>query len=163
MERSKMKYCKDTTCKHELAQMYPHCLQEISSYMKKEGGKGNLFVKQELCINIDEVERKNPNANKEATMDMSIGVNFDNYKHYMLLVELRFNYKSPKNISETNIRNKITHSKELVKGTIVPNYIFLFPKQCKNEARAHFNRIFKGKKVSCTIMDEEEFYNHYFE
>lgn len=158
-----MKYCKETTFRHELAIKHPDCLQEICVCMKDEGGKGHLFVKKEVCINLDKVEVKGLNADKEATMDMCIGVSSDDKSRSMLLIELRFRYKSPRNISESNIRNKITHSKELVKGIIVPNYIFLFSKKCQNEARAHFNRIFHGKKVSCIIMDEEEFYHNFFE
>lgn len=158
-----MKYCKLTTCSHELAKKHPDCLQEICLFMKEEGGRGHLFTKKEVCINLDKVEIKRANADNEATMDMCVGVSSNGKSRSMLLIELRFRYKSPRNISETNIRNKIAHSKELVKGTILPDYIFLFSKKCKNEARAHFNRIFNGRKVSCIIMDEEEFYNNFFD
>lgn len=158
-----MKYCRVTTCGHELAKKHPDCLQDIYVCMRDEGGKGHLFAKKEVCINLDKVEVKGLNADKEATMDMCIGVSSNDKSRSMLLIELRFRYKSPRNISETNIRNKITHSKELVKGIIAPNYIFLFSKKCKNEARAHFNRIFNGRKVSCIIMDEEEFYHNFFD
>lgn len=157
-----MKYCKETTCCHELAKAFPDCLQEICICMKEEGGAGHLFQNRELCINLDKVEQKSAFADKKATMDFSVGISQNGQKQTMLLVELRFRYKSPRNISETNIRNKIIHSKELVKGVIIPDYVFLFSKNSKNEARAHFNRLFSGKRISCIIMDEQEFYHHFF-
>lgn len=156
-----MKYCKETTLLHPLAARFPNCLQELLHCIRQEGGKGNLFCHQEICINLDEVERKTACADRKATMDVTIGLSREGKNREMLLVEFRFRYKSPRNISEKNIRDKISHSKELLGGTVSKDYIFIFSAH-KNEARSYFNRLFKGRNVSCIIMDEEEFYTSYF-
>lgn len=156
-----MKYCKATTLQHPLAKRYPACLQELWSCIKQEGGKGTLFCHKEICINLDEVEKQTGRGDREATMDVTVGLSKEGKNREMLLVEFRFRYKSPRNISEANIRDKINHSRDLLEGTVSRDYIFIFTSN-KNEARSHFNRLFRGKKVSCRIMDEDEFYATYF-
>lgn len=133
-----MKYCKATTLQHPVAKKYPVCLQELLSCIKQEG-----------------------RGDREATMDVTVGLSHEGKNREMLLVEFRFRYKSPRNISEANIRNKINHSRDLLGGTVSKDYIFIFTSN-KNEARSHFNRLFRGKNVSCRIMDEDEFYSIYF-
>lgn len=156
-----MKYCKETTLLHPLATRFPHCLQELFSCIKQEGGKGILFCHKEICINLDEVEKNMAYSDRKATMDITVGLSREGKNREMLLVEFRFRYKSPRNISEGNIRDKISHSKELLGGAVSKDYIFIFSSH-KNEARSYFNRLFKGKNVSCLIMDEEELYTTYF-
>ena len=156
-----MKYCKVTTLQHELAIKFPACLQELLTCIKQEGGKGGLFCHGEVCINLDEVEKQIGHANRDATMDVTIGLSKQGKNREMLLVEFRFRYKSPRNISEKSIRDKIAHSKDLVGGNISKDYVFIFTSN-KNEARSHFNRLFRGRNVSCLIMDENEFYTTYF-
>lgn len=156
-----MKYCKATTLQHPVAKKYPVCLQELLSCIKQEGGKGTVFCHKEICINLDEVEKQKGRGDREATMDVTVGLSHEGKNREMLLVEFRFRYKSPRNISEANIRNKINHSRDLLGGTASKDYIFIFTSN-KNEARSHFNRLFRGKNVSCRIMDEDEFYSIYF-
>lgn len=97
-------------------------------------------------------------------MDLTIGLSSNQKSIQMLLVELRFNYRNPKNIGKQEIIDKITHSKELLVGnTIYPEYIFIFNDNVYNQARNHFFRLFNAKKTNCHIMTEKEFYDLFFE
>lgn len=161
MEKQIMKYSKEVTETHRLGCLHKDCLQLISSCFKDEGGKGILFCQNETCINLDKIEKKQHKSSPQATMDITIGIEDSSKK--MLLVELRFNYKNPKNIGKQEILNKIDHSKALLSGCAVhPEYIFIFKENFKNQARSHFNRLFTGKKTPCIIMTEEEFHHFFF-
>lgn len=161
MERHIMKYSKNVTVTHPLSCLHKDCLLSLSDCIKTEGGKGVLFCKNEICLNLDHIEKKQHKNNPQATMDLTIGVEIPSRK--MLLVELRFNYKNPQNIGKQEIINKIVHSKDLLSECpIHSEYIFIFKENVKNQARNHFNRLFTAKNTSCIIMTEEEFYHHFF-
>lgn len=158
-----MKYSKSLTESHSLCCRHKECLQYIIDCIKTEGGKGILFCSEETCLNLDKIEKSQHKTMPQATMDLTVGLSHNQKSCQMLLVELRFNYKSPQNIKRQEIIDKITHSKEILSGsTIYPEYIFLFNKNVYNQARNHFYRLFNGKKTICRIMTEEEFFNTFF-
>lgn len=159
-----MKYSKTLTEAHPLCCQYKECLQPLSHCMKTEGGKGLLFCNEETCLNLDKLEKVLSKKILQATMDLTIGLSSNQKSIQMLLVELRFNYRNPKNIGKQEIIDKITHSKELLVGnTIYPEYIFIFNDNVYNQARNHFFRLFNAKKTNCRIMTENEFYDLFFE
>lgn len=161
MEKQIMKYSKEVTETHRLSCQHKDCLQLISDCFTQEGGKGNLFCQNETCINLDKIEKKQHKNSPQATMDITIGIEASSKK--MLLVELRFNYKNPKNIGKQEILDKIVHSKDLLSDCAVHSeYIFIFKENVKNQARSHFNRLFIGKKTPCIIMTEDEFHHYFF-
>lgn len=158
-----MKYSKSLTETHLLCCRYKECLQYLADCMKTEGGKGVLFCDKETCLNLDELEKTLHKERLQSTMDLTIGLSLNQKTSQMLLVELRFNYKSPQNIKRQEIINKINHSKELLTGSVIyGEYIFIFKDNVCNQARNHFSRLFSGKKTNCCIMSESEFYNLFF-
>lgn len=158
-----MKYSKEATETHLLSCQYKDCLQLVSVCLHTEGGKGALFCNKETCLNLDRIEKTLRRSMPQATMDFTIGLSQTLRKEQMLLVELRFYYKSPKNIGKQEILDKINHSKDLLAGsTIHPNYIFIFKENVCCQARSHFNRLFSGRKTPCLIMTEEELYEQFF-
>lgn len=160
MEKQIMKYSKEVTETHSLSCLHKDCLQLIADCLKAEGGRGILFD-HETCINLDKIEKKQRKSKPQATMDLTMGIKTASKE--MLLVELRFNYKNPKNIGKQDILDKILHSKELLSDCIIHSeYIFIFKENVKNQARNHFNRLFIGKNIPCLIMTEEEFHHHFF-
>lgn len=131
--------------------------------MKAEGGKDVLFCNEETCLNLDELEKAQHKKRLQSTMDLTIGLSLNQKTSQLLLVELRFNYKSPQNIKRQDIVDKIVHSKELLIGNVIyAKYIFIFRDNVCNQARNHFSRLFSGKKTNCCIMSESEFYNKFF-
>ncbi len=160
-----MKYCKETTKQHPLSLKYPACLVQLKGCIKKEGGSGALFNEDDICLNLDEIEKVVSNGNREATMDVAIGLSEEERNRQMLLVEFRFRYDKPSNIGKKEIEDKIKHSKQLLLGGVMinKNYVFVFSPKKVNEARSHFRRLFVGKKVSVlVIMEEKEFHDIYF-
>nr|WP_320038504.1 hypothetical protein [uncultured Bacteroides sp.] len=160
-----MKYCKETTEQHPLSIKYPACLEQLKGCIKKEGGSGELFSDDDICLNLDEVEEKvSKGGDREATMDVAIGLSEEKRNRQMLLVEFRFRYDKPSNIGKKEIEDKINHSKQLLLGggTINKDYVFVFSPKKVNEARSHFRRLFSGKKVSALVMEEKELHNTYF-
>lgn len=158
-----MKYSKEATERHALSCQHRECLQLLTAFIKEQGGKGTLFCNKESCINLDDVEELLHPHNLQATMDLTVGLFQNRKEEQMLLIELRFKYKSPKNIGAQDIRKKIEHSKDLLSGSIVhPYYIFVFKENVIGEAKSHFNRLFAGKKTPCLILTEQELHEQYF-
>jgi len=159
-----MKYCKETTEQHPLSEKYPACLEQLKGCIKKEGGSGDLFSDDDICLNLDEVEKVMSTGNREATMDVAIGLSEEKRNRQMLLVEFRFRYDKPSNIGKKEIEDKINHSKQLLLGGVPINkdYVFVFSPKKVNEARSHFRRLFSGKKVSALVMEEKELHKTYF-
>lgn len=159
-----MKYCKETTEQHPLSIKYPACLEQLKGCIVKEGGSGVLFSDDDICLNLDEVEKLVSKGSREATMDVAIGLSEEKRNRQMLLVEFRFRYDKPSNIGKKEIEDKINHSKQLLLGgaTINKDYVFVFSPKKVNEARSHFRRLFSGKKVSASVMEEKELHKTYF-
>lgn len=87
-------------------------------------------------------------GDNDATMDASIGIaNYENNRmsdDRHLLVELRFDYKSTKNLKPENIRQKVSHTKALLSGSRIHNeFFFLFTEEVAPKARSYFYRLSK--------------------
>lgn len=170
-----MKYCKTTTTAHSLYSQFPDCVLLISEEVIKENGNGSVFINDEECIDMDQVERMQKRPAPIATMDMVIGIsqkvhiNNNGYikeaikSSQMLLVEFKFNCKAPANIKLQDIKDKIRGAKNLL-GTETPvckDYIFIFQTDKKSQAISHFSRLFSNR-CPCKIMDIAEFKQLYF-
>ena len=170
-----MKYCKKTTETHSLSSRYPECILPIALEVAKEGGKGTHFGKDCLCIDMDGVEKTIKRNSPMATMDMAMGISYQISKNeggyvkevikspQMLLVEFKFNCKSPANIKLKEIRDKIKGSKEWLGNEVAvcKDYIFIFQSATKKVAISYFNRL-SVNRFPCLIMDIDEFYCKYF-
>lgn len=170
-----MKYCKKTTESHSLSSKFPECIIPIARELVKEGGRGADFGNDCLCIDMDGVEKTEKRSSPMATMDMAMGISHKTSRNeggfikevikspQMLLVEFKFNCKSPANIKLKEIRDKIKGSKEWLGNEIAicNDYVFIFQSATKNVAISYFSRL-SVNRFPCLIMDIDEFYCKYF-
>lgn len=138
-------------------------LNEVSIRDYKTGGFNDKIV----CIDLDTYERATKTGSPNNTMDAVIGIcNYQNNRRVskrLLLVELRLDYKSSRNLSGTELRRKSSHSRALLgmEVNIDPNDYFIFDDKIIEESRRKINNLaiengYKDKWHSQTV---EEFNN----
>jgi len=157
-----MEYNYELTLAHPLAKAYS---KDINILIKEDGGQGR-FVVDTIVISLDDAEKGSRKGDRSKTMDIALGViNRGTSKKpknkRILLCEFRFNYKNVKNISATEIKNKIDYSKELLKtnydSSIDMNTYFLFKKNIYQQARSELSRRMSGRNKNIIVTTEEGF------
>lgn len=139
-------------------------LNEVSIRDYKSGGFNDKIV----CIDLDTYERAAKSGSPNNTMDAAIGIcNYQNNRRVskrLLLVELRLDYKSSKNLSGTELRRKSSHSRELLgmEISIDPNDYFIFDDTIIEESRRKINNLaiengYKDKWHSQTVEEFNSF------
>lgn len=158
-------FCSDTTTQNKLAKDFQNCITKLQIHITKEGCKSRVF-KEETCLNLDEIEvfkAKKERRNKRSTVDAAIGLKKLSISK-ILLLDFKFNVKSPRNINRREIDSKIEYSKTLfTDGIQFYNTIYLiFQKEIKNEAISHIRRLYQNKKY-VIALDIEELKKWHFE
>lgn len=139
-------------------------LNEVSIRDYKAGGFNDKIV----CIDLDTYERAAKSGSPNNTMDAAIGIsNYQNNRRVskrLLLVELRLDYKSSKNLSGTELRRKSSHSRTLLglEVSIDPNDYFIFDDKIIEESRRKINNLaiengYKDKWHSQTVEEFNSF------
>lgn len=103
--------------------LYAQCGCTLDALSKKDYPDEDFFDKSIECLDMDAYETQVCHGNQDYTMDAVMGVkNFSGNRFgnpSLLLVELRMDYKSEKNLSKTGLEKKINHTKVLL-GSSVP-------------------------------------------
>ena len=141
-------------------------LNDVSIRDYKTGGFNDKIV----CIDLDSYEKIEKSGSPDKTMDAVIGIsNYQNNRRVskrLLMVELRLDYKSSRNLSGTELRRKSSHSRELLgmEVSIDPNDYFVFDDKIIDESRRKVNNlaIENGYKDRWNSLTVEEF-NNYFQ
>lgn len=124
-----MKYCQITTASHPLSVRFPQYLEQINNIIISEHGTYQPF-NDEVALMLDKVkdDSENKDIKRYKSMDMVLGVK-DRTSALSLLVEFKLDCKNAINLSESDCRDKIKHSKILLFGSGIPvhnKYIFVF-------------------------------------
>ena len=142
-------------------------LKPIADMLRNEHYKGrNMPFTTELGIYLDGVEielAKRNKTNRKRTVDFLIGTG----KDWILLTEAKFDVSNPREMEVSELKEKITHSRELVSNSrmlshIEPNTIVLL----KNENFAQLYRELKNKvsnSLKVVPMNVSQFYQSVFE
>lgn len=156
-----MEYNNDVTLNHPLAK-HAKNLNDLSS---KDGGKG-LFDDGAMAISLDDAEHSRGANRTDKTMDVAIGTIRKGTAEWprnkkMTMCEFRYNYQSMKNISKTDLENKIKHSRSLLQqydydGAIDETSYFLFADNLIKQARSRFNRIYNTRTENRAVKTEGE-------
>lgn len=124
--------------KHSLWGKCPSTLNEVSE--RDYRGK-NCFDTRIDCLDMDTYERQVCGGQADCTTDAVIGIcDCENKKKRnprLLLVELRMRYKSSDSLSETELKNKVGHTKSLLGAelTIDHESWFVFTNTVAPQAR----------------------------
>ena len=122
MTQNNWKYCEETTKNHPVYKKYESCCVEyIADVIKKENKKkSNLFENNKYTvINVDSVEKelakKEKRGENRPTMDIAFGIISKQKKDKnFLLVEFKLNVSNYKNISKTEIKDKVNGTKDII-------------------------------------------------
>jgi len=144
---------------------YKQCGSMLDAISKKDYPDEDFFDKRIACLDMDAYEAIVCNGVKGCTMDAVIGIkDFSGNRFHntrLLLVELRMDYKSDKNLSKTRLEQKVCHTKSLLGGEtkIDETCCFIFRNNIINKVRRWFNDRSKegGSLRHCKPMSTDEF------
>lgn len=108
-------YNEDIIVSHLIAK---HCLCLLDEVSQRDYNKVGIFSNKIKCLALDDYETKFCGGSKDNTMDAAVGIsdyqNNRKVNHRLLLVELRLDYQSSRNLEKSSLVRKIKHSKDLL-------------------------------------------------
>lgn len=155
-------YSPDITRQSKLAVSY---LSELNNLCKRDYGR--VFFRESIvCLDLDTYEASQT-GNNDATMDAATGMadwqnnHSSNDRH--LLIELRFGYRSISNFDRENMKQKVTHSRDILHPDRVnEQVVFLYEPKVSAQARSYFYRLSRqDKEVRTWIAMDVEGFNNY--
>lgn len=126
---------------------YPKCKATLQDISDRDYSSGSYqFDPRIECLDMDVYERVICQGDPDKTVDAVIGIctcGSDKRKSNprLMLVELRMDYESVKNLSVTSLLGKVRHTKNLLgSGILIDNKsYFIFDKKIFNQARRWFS------------------------
>lgn len=158
MEHSGSVFYNEVVKKHQLPDEFKRDLNDVSEDDYK--GK-NYFPGGVLCIDLDKYEKSLGKATLEATVDAIVGIadlkgSIVRNKR-LLLVEFKMKQDSFRNIEVENIIQKENHSRDILGGVAIDDFLYLlYKKDIVNHARHFISR--KSYKKKWTITTPVDFY-----
>lgn len=155
-------YSPDFTRHSKLAAPY---LAELNELCKRDYKK-SFFPVPIVCLDLDAYEKSCTGKN-DATMDAAAGMadwqknHSSNNRH--LLIELRFGYRSTSNFDLENMKQKVTHSRNiLIPERINEQVVFIYEPNVAAQACSYFSRLSRQDREVRTwkAMDVEGFGNY---
>lgn len=149
----------DFTRQSKLATSY---LAELNELCERDYGK-SYFPMSVVCLDLDAYEASST-GNNDATMDAAAGMadwqmnHSSNNRH--LLIELRFGYRSTSNFDLGNMKQKVTHSRNiLTPERINEQVVFIYEPNVAAQASNYFSRLSRQDSEVRTwkAMDVEGF------
>lgn len=145
--------------------IYSLCGSTLDTVSKKDYPGEDFFDKSINCLDMDAYETKTCHGCKDHTMDAVIGIkSYLNNKFHstrLLLVELRMDYKSEKNLSKTALENKVSHTKALLGNgsPINVNSFFIYRPGVIQRVKRKFNDLSNegGIIKQCKPLSTTEF------
>lgn len=155
-------FCPDYTLQSALTSFL---LEDINILCCRDYGK-EYFSKSIVCLDLDAYETSRTGVN-DATMDAAIGIadwhrNCAVAKRH-LLVELRFGYRSTSNFKLSNMKQKVSHSRDLLNAENIDKHVvFLYETNVAAQAKSYFSRLSMQDAEVRTwkAMDVESFDNY---
>jgi hypothetical protein len=166
-----MKYCKNTTQNHPISLSHIGCIEDINSLLLNEGYDGieGLFVNHEVVLNLDCVEASmalnDGDRERNSSMDFTFGIaNDDQSVKLMVLAELKLNSLNPNHIRREQLEKKVSSSKRILNIDVYihNNFIFIFRKDKKEEAKSRFFRMNPRVPNEYIVMDLDELRYYFF-
>ena len=155
-------YNPDFTCQSKLA---TSCLAELNELCVRDYGRP-FFLVSIVCLDLDAYEAS-CTGNNDATMDAATGMadwqknHSSNNRH--LLIELRFGYRSTSNFDLGNMKQKVSHSRDILNPErINEQVVFIYEPNVAAQASNYFSRLSRQDSDVRTwkAMDMEGFGNY---
>lgn len=152
-------YNDDIIVSHSIAR---HCLCLLDEISQKDYKKVGIFSNKIKCLSLDDYEAKFCGGSKDNTMDAAVGIS-DYQKnrkvnHRLLLVELRLEYQSIKNLDKSPLIRKIKHSRDLLSGSeIDQKSCFIFSDKVAPQAKSWVARLSREFSSNWETMNPTQF------
>ena len=162
----KWMYSASITDNSQVVKNYPHSYQPIDEIVKNEKCKGKTQFSDEKAIYLELVELglAKGKRSKCPIVDFTFGIKHDKSKKYRL-VEAKFDVDDLKNIDVKNIRDKVGHSKDVMRedGLPVENGAVVLINKSKivEQQKYWFSRRLQPFG-NYQIMTIDDLYTHYF-
>ena len=140
-------------------------LADLNELCKRDYGKA-YFSGSIICLDLDAFEASRT-GNNDATMDAATGMadwqknHSSNDRH--LLIELRFGYRSTSNFDLSNMKQKVSHSRDILAPERVNDQVvFIYEPKVAAQASNYFSRLSRQDREVRTwkAMDVEGFGNY---
>ncbi len=159
-------YCAIITDNSNVKRLYPESYQTIANIIKEEKCKGKTLFKNENAIYLEKVEDMlaKGKRNKIPIVDFTFGISHKNIQKYRL-IEAKFEVYDLKNIDTKNIREKVSHSKDVMRIDniqIEDGAVILINKGKKVEQQKNFLSRKLIPYGNYQIMTIDDLYNKYF-
>ena len=159
-------YSTSVTDDSKVVQTHPQAYQLIADIVKKEKCKCKTQFSNEKAIYLElvELELAKGKRNTCPIVDFSFGIKYDNSKKYQL-IEAKFDVNNLKNIDVKNIRDKVSHSKDVMSEDGVPvengAVILINKSKIVEQQKNWFSRLLQP--FGCyQIMTIDDLYSRYF-
>lgn len=148
--------------------LYCKCGKTLDTASKKDYPNNNYFDTSIQCLDMDDYETQTCRGQQTETVDAVIGIKSHAQNRFsrqrLLLVELRMNYKNPCNLSQSELENKVRHTRELL-GTGTPietTSWFIFKNGIIEQVKSWFiNKSRAGGAIRNFIPLSTEMFNNY--
>jgi len=165
-----MRYSKDKTLNHVQSLAFPNCLKCLDLLVIREGlcNSSGLFNPDILVLDLDCVEAclaSKERRLKVKSMDFAFAISGgEPTELFMVLVELRFNYKNLQNLNRVELLGKVDGSTIALGGSIPINEkkIFVFKDNLKEQAKSRLFRMNPQVPNNFIVMDVIELKETYF-
>lgn len=165
-----MKYSISQTLKHIESVNKPECLKNFNDMIVEEGYDGvvSVFDDNVIVLDLDCVESKNAikeRRTNRSSMDCTFAIeDVETGNVEMLLVELRFNYVTMKNLTRTKLIDKVSGSTIALGNSIKINEenVFIFKSELKEQAKSRLFRMLPKIPSNYLVMDIFELKTTYF-
>lgn len=114
-------YCAAITDNSKITKTYPQSYQTIKDIVKKEKYKGKTMFSDEKAIYLEIVEEMLAKGKRDKIpiVDFTFGIKHKSSKKYRL-IEAKFEVTDLNNIDTHNIREKVNHSKDVMRVDNIP-------------------------------------------
>ena len=163
----KWMYSASVTDDSKILQKHSQAYQLIADIIKKEKCKGKTQFSNEKAIYLELVELSLAKGRRDniPIVDFTFGIKRNNSKKYRL-VEAKFDVDDLKNIDEKNIRDKVNHSRDVMKEDGVPidngAVVLINKSKIVEQQKNWFSRRLQPYG-NYQIMTIDKLYSHYFE
>lgn len=146
--------------------LFDSCADTLLNISNRDYPNRYNFDSRIKCLDIDSYERNVCGQNPDNTVDAVIGIcNCKNDKrktmHRLMLLELRMDYESNRNLSITQMNKKVAHTRNLLGGDILidPNNYFLFDDAVSEQIKRWFanKRVEGGSFKNCVAWSVNDF------
>lgn len=126
--------------------IHASCHNTLNAVSNRDYPNSDFFRPDIECLDLDAYEKEHCGGQADCTVDAVLGIcschNKRKSAYRLLLVELRMNYQSERNLSKTDMERKVLHTRDILgeELAIERESIFIFNNRIAERVRNWFSR-----------------------